>query len=150
MSFSDGQLLASFGGWGQQYDDVVIATIDGDLSAGEVLGAVSVGNSLGFDQSWGTWLSSSAGVLYGTPGDDNIQGGDSDQVIYTLGGDDTVVGGGGHDIVVMEGSAGSLSYAMTPGRSGYRRNRGHDRQCAGIRHWCRRVHYRRQGLLAGW
>ena len=45
-----------------------------------------------------------AGVLYGTAGDDYIEGGDADQVIHTLGGDDTVYGGDGYDVVVVDGS----------------------------------------------
>ena len=77
FSFSDGQLLVSFRAWSQQHDDLVVATIDGDLSEGEVLGAVSIGNSLGFTQSWETYVyaddtNTVAGTFYGTPGNDYI------------------------------------------------------------------------------
>ena len=122
FSFSDGQLLVSFRGWGQQHDDLVVATIDGDLSEGEVLGAVSIGNSLGFTQSWETYVyaddtNTVAGTLYGTTGNDYIYTNATtiDNVIHTLGGDDTVYGGEGYDVVVMEGSAGSLSYISDDG-----------------------------------
>ena len=94
---------------------MVVATIDGDLSEGEVLGAFSIGNSLGFDQSWGLGSATAQPGSSMVPGDDSIYGGDADQMIHTLGGDDTVYGYGGYDIVVMEGSAGSLSYTVTPG-----------------------------------
>ena len=122
FSFSDGQLLASFRAWGEQHDDLVVATIDGDLSEGEVLGAVSIGNSLGLTNPgrlvYADATNTVAGTLYGTTGNDYIYT-NSTAVdnTSTLGEDDTVYGGEGYDVVVMEARPSSLVHNRRRGDS---------------------------------
>ena len=102
----DGNSL--YAGFGDQ-PAVPVVTFGSTLSETDVLSHVGFGNSLGFTQSWGAWITDNSSIIYGTPGEDTISGGDADQLIYTLGGADTVDGGEGVDIVVIEGSGESLA-----------------------------------------